>query len=80
MGNAELFDLIKQLPADKQKTVEELVFALASESGVDVISVSDTHDDTFNKKPTMSFGALKGFVKYIADDFDEPLEDFKDYM
>lgn len=26
------------------------------------------------------FGRLKGFVKYIADDFDEPLEDFKEYM
>ncbi|MEK7432153.1 MAG: DUF2281 domain-containing protein [Cyanobacteriota bacterium] len=26
------------------------------------------------------FGKLKGFVKYIADDFDEPLDDFKEYM
>ncbi len=25
-------------------------------------------------------GALKGLVKYMADDFEEPLEDFKDYM
>lgn len=25
-------------------------------------------------------GGLKGFVKYMADDFDAPLEDFKDYM
>ncbi len=26
------------------------------------------------------FGALKGFVTYMADDFDAPLEEFKDYM
>jgi len=26
------------------------------------------------------FGGLKGFVTYIADDFDDPLEEFKDYM
>lgn len=26
------------------------------------------------------FGRMKGFVKYMADDFNEPLEDFKDYM
>ncbi len=26
------------------------------------------------------FGSMKGLVKYIADDFDAPLEDFKDYM
>ena len=25
-------------------------------------------------------GALKGLVKQMADDFDEPLDDFKDYV
>jgi len=32
------------------------------------------------KKPKRRFGAMKGLVIHIADDFDEPLEDFKDYM
>ena len=31
------------------------------------------------RKPR-EFGSMKGLVKYIADDFDAPLEDFKDYM
>lgn len=31
-------------------------------------------------KPKRRFGAMKGFVTYMADDFDAPLEDFKDYM
>ncbi len=26
------------------------------------------------------FGAMKGFVTHMADDFDAPLEDFKDYI
>ncbi len=26
------------------------------------------------------FGSMKGLVKHIAEDFDAPLEDFKDYM
>jgi hypothetical protein len=26
------------------------------------------------------FGSMKGLVKHIGDDFDAPLEDFKDYM
>ena len=26
------------------------------------------------------FGSMKGFVTYVADDFDEPVEDFKEYM
>ncbi|MEM6844649.1 MAG: DUF2281 domain-containing protein [Bacteroidota bacterium] len=25
-------------------------------------------------------GTMKGMLKYMADDFDAPLEDFKDYM
>lgn len=32
------------------------------------------------KKKKRVFGSLKGLVKYIAEDFDAPLEDFKDYM
>ena len=32
------------------------------------------------KRKTRKFGSMKGLVKNIADDFDAPLEDFKDYM
>lgn len=31
-------------------------------------------------KPERSIGTVKDFVVHMADDFDEPLEDFKDYM
>jgi len=31
-------------------------------------------------KPKRRFGSMKGLVVEIAEDFDEPLEDFKDYM
>jgi hypothetical protein len=36
-----------------------------------------------NEKPEKKerkFGSMKGLVKHINDDFDAPLEDFKDYM
>ena len=32
------------------------------------------------KRKARKFGSMKGLVKNIADDFDAPLEDFKDYM
>lgn len=32
------------------------------------------------QKPKRRFGSMKGLVEYIAEDFDEPLEDFKEYM
>jgi hypothetical protein len=33
-----------------------------------------------SKKKDRMFGSMKGLVVHIADDFDAPLEDFKDYM
>ena len=32
------------------------------------------------EKKERKFGSMKGFVKNVADNFDAPLEDFKDYM
>lgn len=32
------------------------------------------------RKPKRQFGSMKGLVEYIADDFDAPLDDFKEYM
>ncbi|MCD9186449.1 MAG: DUF2281 domain-containing protein [Pyrinomonadaceae bacterium] len=32
------------------------------------------------KRKKRKFGSMKGLVKHIAEDFDAPLEDFKDYM
>jgi antitoxin (DNA-binding transcriptional repressor) of toxin-antitoxin stability system len=34
---------------------------------------------TTTVKPRPKFGSAKGLIK-MSDDFDEPLEDFKDYM
>jgi hypothetical protein len=32
------------------------------------------------KPPHPYFGCMKGTVLWMSDDFNEPLEDFKDYM
>ena len=32
------------------------------------------------QKPKRQAGCMKGLVVYIAEDFDAPLEDFKEYM
>lgn len=39
-------------------------------------------DHAFEQKNKMKreFGGLKGFVTYMADDFDAPMDDFKSYM
>jgi hypothetical protein len=33
-----------------------------------------------SKKKERKFGSMKGLVKNTADDFNAPLEDFKEYM
>jgi hypothetical protein len=66
MESNELLVLIEKLPPDAKKQVEDLVETLANKSGI--------------VKAPREFGSLKGFITYIADDFDAPLEDFKDYM
>jgi hypothetical protein len=72
MKTTELIESIDSLSADKRKVVEDLVTALMTDK--------EDENSASAKKPKMKFGELKGFVTYIADDFDEPLEDFKDYM
>jgi hypothetical protein len=32
------------------------------------------------KMPKRRFGSMKGLVEYIADDFDAPLDDLKEYL
>lgn len=33
-----------------------------------------------NDVPKRRFGSMKGFVTYISEDFDAPMDDLKDYM
>ena len=36
--------------------------------------------ETDQPKKRNLVGSMKGFVTYMADDFNEPLDDFKEYM
>ncbi|MBX2915731.1 MAG: DUF2281 domain-containing protein [Cyclobacteriaceae bacterium] len=54
------------LPDDLKKKVNDFVDSL----------ISNTPKD---QKKTPKFGSLKGKIQ-LADDFDAPLEDFKEYM
>lgn len=61
------------LPEDLQEKASEYIASLKREAHQRLL---EKHG---GKLPPRQFGLLKG--KYImAPDFDEPLEDFKDYM
>ena len=51
---------------------EEVIIAKGNQPVVKIILVD-------NLKPKRQLGTAKGMIK-ISDDFDEPLEDFKEYM
>ena len=72
MDSALLIEKFEKLSPDAQSQVEKHIEEL-----LDKENMSST---VKSPKPRAQFGDLKGFVKYIAEDFDAPLEDFKDYM
>ncbi len=62
---------IAQLPTEKQKEVQDFVDSLLAQ-----VKTKKKEEGDVKKS---GFGALKGMF-VMSDDFDEPLEDFKDYM
>ena len=46
----------------------------------DLLAKKQKHPPTPVPRKPREFGCMKGLVIYMADDFDAPLEDFKDYM
>lgn len=66
MTNIQLYYELNSLPANLKKEVEDFIYSLKTKS---------TPGYTIKKR---EFGSAKGFFK-IKPDFDEPLEDFKDY-
>jgi len=51
----------------------------AVQEPVKVLVTFVEEEKPIGKKP-LEFGFGKGMVKYISPDFDEPLDDLKDYM
>ncbi|CAN5312864.1 hypothetical protein BH10ACI3_BH10ACI3_23350 [soil metagenome] len=60
------------------KTRDPRVNALLRDlEGLNLIEIEKSPQST---KPKRRFGSMKGLVEYIADDFDAPLDDLKEYM
>lgn len=67
MATQDLFVKINSLPSDMKKELEAFV---------DQLMKRLKKEPQKKKRP---LGLLKGKI-HIPDDFDDPLEDFKDYM
>lgn len=67
MERIQLYTKIAYLPSDLKSEVNDFVDFL----------LSKRNKETIKKQP--QYGCAKGLI-YMSPDFDEPLEDFKEYM
>ena len=65
----------RQLPPDLQAEVLDFIEFLAIKKA----KSQPVSEDPFPRLPN-KFGAGKGLITYIAEDFNAPLDDFIDYM
>lgn len=72
MVSEALIKKLDQLPLNLQYQIEKNVDRLLE-------SFTKTEFKDSNTPSLKGFGSLKGKI-WMSDDFDEPLEDFKDYM
>lgn len=56
---------------------ETVLIAKEAEQGAQVVQLVAVQEKT-KRKP--KFGSAKGLIIHMADDFDAPLEDFREYM
>ncbi len=70
MSTTEILIQLSKLPEEKKKSVSDYIAFL----------IAQAEDENKGKvKPRPVFGSGKGMF-IMAPDFDEPLEDFKEYM
>ena len=60
----------RQLPEDKQNSLAEALLKTMTDL---------EREEPVTPKPSRKAGSAKGMI-WMAPDFDEPLEDFKEYM
>ena len=71
MSTRELIEKIENAPADVQKEVSNFLEFLLSK---------DRNQEAKTETIVRKAGFGKGLITYMADDFDAPLDDLKDYM
>jgi hypothetical protein len=72
MTKQELIEKINILPEELQKEVIDFIEFLTNKYNVQ-------SEKAPNKKTKSNYGNAKGLI-VMSKDFDEPLDDFKDYM
>jgi len=70
MSTTEILTQLSKLPEEKKKSVSDYIAFLISQAD---------EENKGKPKPRPVFGSGKGMF-IMSSDFDDPLEDFKEYM
>ena len=71
---------LKECQIELRSNLEDWIFVgLKLKHKLPIIESIDFKKEK-STKIVRTAGSLKGFITYMADDFDAPLDDFKDYM
>lgn len=73
MRNIDINQVKQQLPKILEQDIEETI--IITKQGLPIAKIIGIA----KKKKQREFGSAKGLIK-MADDFDAPLEDFKEYI
>lgn len=73
LTDTTFFEMYKQLPQDLKIAVKTFMEVLAK-------NYKSEYLNNEPKKTEREFGIGKGIVEYMSPDFDEPLDDMKEYM
>lgn len=72
--NSTKIDIINSIINISDEKILKKIYSLTQEAK------KNEHLSKNEKKDVRKFGFAKGTFTYISDDFDEPLEEFKEYM
>ena len=78
MNNQLIFKKYNMLPGNLQKEVSDFIEILVENYQKDIQVIKPEKEKKVKKRKS-NFGSAKGLI-IMKSDFDEPLEDFKDYM
>lgn len=70
---------LETLPESMVKEVDDFIDFLKAKHAKN-FSKSKNNEKNFFEEPKSLYGSAKGTILYISDDFNEPLDELKDYM
>ncbi|SER38116.1 type II toxin-antitoxin system VapB family antitoxin [Pedobacter rhizosphaerae] len=79
LATKQIIDKLETLPENMINEVEDFIDFLKAKH-VKKPYITTPSAVQHLEEPKSLYGAAKGTILYIADDFNEPLDDLKDYM